>query len=319
MQTDPSQESHGVDGGTPTDQEALLASQVDTIGDNPTEEPAAAADDAAGAAADAGADGAPAAGDEPTASGASGDSAAAAAVAEPPAAAAPAEPAQPQPVQNQQAAAPAAAQARPEPPRDFDKAFADLQEQFDNGDIDGAEYQRQQRVLNKEEARYEASVTLYEERQASAQATQAAEWNHASVAWEQQHADFLSNPLRAQAMQQAIGAVHAQNPGLSYADLLAQAGKVAMDAFNYQPQAAAPDQSAAEKIRQATAARAAAPVPATLAAAPAAAPMDPSQAGAYASLDSQDISSVEDAVAKMRPDQLEAYLRDAPGSKTTGV
>jgi len=61
-------------------------------------------------------------------------------------------------------------------------------------------------------------------------------------------------------------------------------------------------------------------VPPTLASSPAASAIEaPPGTSAFASLDAKDISSLEDAVARMTPEQRDAYLRDAPGSNSTGI
>lgn len=40
---------------------------------------------------------------------------------------------------------------------------------------------------------------------------------------------------------------------------------------------------------------------------------------AFSELDGKDINTLEDAVARMSPQQREAYLLDAPGAKATGI
>lgn len=302
----PQAEPSPVNGGEPTDQEALLASQVDTIGENPTEEPVPA----------------PKAGEAPVAA-----APAPAAAADPAAAPAPDADAQAaKPATDVTAAAPAPAdvpapqaapvQPKPEAPRDFDSAFAENQRKFDDGEIDSADYQKELRTISREEAAFSARVEIWQERQQTAIETAAQSFNVAALGWEAAHKDFMSNPLRAQQMQAALAAVDARTPGLSPAALFAEAEKVAFEAFNWQPKTPAPVDTAA--IAQAAIdARKPAGVPQTLSSAAAAAPIEaPAGNSTFDALDSKDISSLEDAVARMSREQQEAYLRAAPGSSS---
>lgn len=281
-----------IDGGAPTEQEAKLAAQVDTIGVDPQEEPAetpatpaAPADPVAAATPAAPAPAAPAAGPET-----------------------PAEPEVPP--------APPVHPA-PEAPRDFEAAYAENQRKFDEGEVDGDAYQKELRAISKEEAKHLARVAIWEERQQSAAEASAVVFNTAAVAWEKANAAFMANPLRAQAMQQAIEAVAAKSPGIAPATMFEEAAKIAFEAFGYAPPAAV-DGTAA--IAAAVAARTPGPVPPTLANSPAAAAIEaPPGNSAYASLDGKDIGALEDAIARMTPEQQEAYLRDAPGATSTGI
>lgn len=319
---------HEIDGGAPTDEEARLAAQLATIGDNPETDPdAAAATEAAGtgtegagagapsdAATTAVTDGAPVAADANDAAATPPASSAAA-----PAAATTAEAPQAQPA----AAAPPVPQ-RPAPPKNFDEEFAAIQKRYDDGELDSAEFQSASRSLSKEEAAYQTRVTLWEENQAAAQQSAQASFATAAVAWEQANKDFMSNPLRAEAMNRAIAVIDQQTGGtLSPQALLEQAAKVAFEAFGYQVTQAAPpagQPSAEEAIARATEARKTPPVPTTLGTAPAAAAIERGGGNAaFAELDGKDINTLEDAVARMTPQQREAYLLDAPGAKATGV
>jgi hypothetical protein len=206
------------------------------------------------------------------------------------------------------------------PPRDFDAAFAEVQRQFDEGEIDGDKFQKDTRAITKEEAQFTARMTVWEENQQTAAEQSASDFNAAAVTWEKANADFMANPLRAQAMQQAINAVAAKSPSLAPSALFTAAAKVAFEAFGYTPPAAAEPVAEAAAIAAATAARKPTGVPVTLASAPAAAPIEaPATNSAYDALDSKDIDSLEDAVARMSPDQLDAYLGSAPGAKSTGI
>jgi hypothetical protein len=278
---------------------------VDTIGDDPQSEP----EDAAAAPASAPAAGeadATAAASAPAAEGADP----AAAAAEPVAAAAPA-PA---------AATPTPAPARPEPPKDFQAELDNLQKQYDDGDIDGAEFQTKQRDLLREEARFEARLALHDERVQDAARDAETAWNKAAVSWEKANSDFMANPLRADAMQRALALIDQQQPGMAPAKLFETAQKIAFEAYNWEakadpaPDAGAPDGQAA--IDAALKAREGKLVPQTLGTAPAAAQIETRGNAAFSELDSRNISDLEDALARMTPAQQEAYLRDAPGANT---
>lgn len=287
-----------VDGGIPTDEEARLAAQVDTIGENPQEEPATAVSAATPAPA------------EPVAEAAvPAEPVAAAPAAEPPAAPAPAS-----------VAVEASAAPQPQPPRDFDADIAENQRRFDRGEIEGEEYQKALRALTKEEAQFTARLEIWNERQQSAEQLAEREFATVSLQWEKDNAEFMSNPLRAQQMQQAINVVAQKTPGLSPADLFDQAAKIAFEAYGFQPKAAVPPVDQAKALAEAVAKRTPAGVPPTLASSPAASAIEaPPGTSAFASLDAKDISSLEDAVARMSPEQRDAYLRDAPGSNSTGI
>ena len=289
-----------VDGGIPTDEESRLAAQVDTIGENPQEEPAAEVASPAAAMVDTAAAPAP---DEPPA----------AAAAEP-AAATPAPAPAPAPVVAEVVAPP------PQPPRDFDADIAENQRKFDEGEIEGEEYQKTLRALTKEEAQFTARLEIWSERQASAAQQADREFAEVSLKWEKDNAEFMSNPLRRQQMQLAINAVAQETPGLSPADLFDQAAKIAFEAYGFQPKAAVLVVDQAKALADAVAKRTPAGVPPTLASSPAASAIEaPPGTSAFASLDAKDISSLEDAVARMTPEQRDAYLRDAPGSNSTGI
>lgn len=305
-----------VNGGEPTDQEALYAAQLEGLGDNPTEEPVAAAPAPAPAAAadDAGADaGQAATAEAPVA--ADGDATAVAADA----AAAPA----PAPAAAAVATAPIVAAAKPEAPKDFDAAYKHLQEQYDAGELDGDKLQAEQRALAREEGAHTARMTIWEEGQRTAAQQAALDFNAAALSWEANNKDFMANTTRAQLMQQTLAAIDQQTGGtLPPAELFARAQKDAFEAFNYATPAAAGATSAVDKakaIAAATAARKPVPVPQTLANADAAAPIEAGRNSTFDGLDSLDISSLEDALARMPAAQREAYLAGAPGATSLAI
>ncbi|KLD65431.1 hypothetical protein [Dyella japonica] len=311
-------------GNDPLDLEAKLAAQVDTIGTNPTEDPgvdgpadagSAAGGDGDAAAAGGAAAAAPAAGAGDAAAAAAGDdTAAAAAAASAASASAAATAAAPAPA----AAAPPPLVA-PTPPRDFDAAHTEAQRRYDDGEIDGDEYQKEIRAIAREEGAFSAELAIYKDKVRTADELAGREWNGIAVAWEKTHATFLANPIRAREMQATLDALVKANPSAPAAAIFKQAETIVFDAFNYKPDPATVVDPAAA-IADATAKRTPAGVPPTLASAAQAAPIEAaSHNAAYASLDTKDISSLEDAIARMTPDQLNAYLADAPGAKSVGV
>lgn len=290
MQTDPNNTGDDliVDGGTPTDEEARLGAQIDSIGDNPQAEPTEAA---------------------PTQTDNSGDP-------PPPPDDQPATPPQPQP-----RAQPVQAEA-PQPPRDFEAAFKDAHDKFESGEWDAEKYQTELRSITREEAAFAARLEIYNERQQTAAQQAESDFAIAALQWEQANADFMANPLRAKAMQDAILEVDKLTPGLAPTELLAEAQKVAFEAYGYTPPT---DTTAADEAKRKAAAIAAAKrerqpakVPTNLGSAPTAAQVDTPTNSAFGNLDVMSINDLENQIARMTPAQREEYLRDAPGAKATG-
>jgi hypothetical protein len=213
--------------------------------------------------------------------------------------------------------------ARPQEPKDFDAAYKQLQEQYDEGAIDGDKLQADQRALAREEGAYTARLTIWEEAQRTAAQQAELDFNATALSWEAANKDFMSNTTRAQLMQQTLAAIDQQTGGkLSPAELFARAQKDAFEAFNYAvPNAAAAPNAAdqARAIAAATAARKPAPVPQTLANADAAAPIETGRNSTFDGLDNLDISSLEDALARMPAAQREAYLAGAPGATSLAI
>jgi len=219
---------------------------------------------------------------------------------------------------------------KPEAGRDFDaerKAIIErrtaLADQLKAGTIDEDERDAaldkisdELEALANDRATFGAKLAVWEDRQARTAAAATSDFNAAALAWEKQNAAFMSNPIRRDAMQRAIIAIDTAKPGLSAADLLKEAEAVAFEAFNYTPTGAA---AADKAVADATRARATDPtkVPTTVRDAPAAAGIDPGRSS-FASLDEMGISDLEDAVARLPRDKVDAFLRDAPGANTRG-
>lgn len=301
---DENQVEHEHNGGEPTEEEARLAAELAEHGDDAEVEAEGA--DAEGekttetteteADADAGADeGAPAADAEAEDTKAD----------------------EPEPAQ---ATAPAAPD-KPEPPKDFDAEYDALQAKYDDGDLNDGEFTKAQRELSREEGRYTAEVTVWENRIRDAAASADAEFNVAAINWERGNQDFIANPLRAQAMQQAIETVYrTANGNIAPADLFEKAQAVAFEAFNYTaPGAATAVASSKDKLAAATQSRKPGKVPQTLGKSPSSAPIEPGRNSTYDDLDGMDISDLEDSIARMPQDQKAAYLRAAPGANSTNA
>lgn len=298
-------------GGVPTPEEARLAAQLEGLGENPTVDPDAVAATPAPAPAEAPA---PAPAPAPAA-----DDAAAAAAANTPAPA----PVPAAAATTETTPTPRAPDPKPVAPKDFDAEAKSLLEKFDSGDLSAADYHSKLRDLNKEESVFNAKVAVWEDRQTQAASQAAADFNNAAVQWEKANADFMSNPARRQMMQMTISAIDQETGGaLSAAELFARAEKAAFEAFNYQrPTAAAPAPApnAQAAIDAATQQRQPAKVPPTLGNTPAAAAIAQPTTSAYAELDGMNINDLESRLARLPPDQIEAYLRDAPGANTRGT
>jgi hypothetical protein len=259
---------------------------------------------------------------------AAGDAAAAAAAAAqaaPPAAAAGAEP-QPQ------LPAPAL-QEVPPPPKDFAAEFNSIdarleaaRSQYDTGALDDAEFhalekelRTAERALTVEQAKYEGQKTAIETQNAlatqAAQAAAAADFTAASAAWAAANAEFMSNPIRAKAMQDMVNTIDLETGGkLPAEELLARAAKTAFEAYNYTPKPAAPAAAPAKPAAAALAARQPdmGGVPRTLGDAPTSGLDTP--VTEFSHLDGASVIDMERAVAGMSEAQREAWLQevDAP-------
>lgn len=205
----------------------------------------------------------------------------------------------------------------PQPPRDFDADLAALQAKYDAGEIDDDERNSQFRKLTVEQARFEgqrASVETHNAAQlAQFQQVAAQTFDQAAAQWASENKDFMGNPLRVQALQQAINTVDTETGGkLPAAELLQKASKIAFDAFGWDPAA-----HGAKPITSANAASLAARqpnmagVPSTLGDAPAAG--NDGLASKYQHLDSASVLDMEAAFARMTPAEQDAFLLEVDG------
>jgi hypothetical protein len=226
------------------------------------------------------------------------------------------------------AAAPAALvlPPKPEAPKDFTAERSSLKDLYEKGDLDQDEYLEKREALTIEEAAYTGRLAAWETTAAAAKTTAAAnaeaEFNTVALDWEKRNADFIANPIRAEAMQKLVDQIDKENNfALSPAELFTRAEKLAFEAFNYQPATPAPASGKTPEQIAAEALAARKPdtskVPGTLATAPQAASLDPNHAS-YAAIDNLGIDDLENTLARMTPEQQAKYLADAPGATATG-
>lgn len=185
------------------------------------------------------------------------------------------------------------APAAPETTRDFgqeadalrktlEDGAAALVKQYDDADIDLAEFNRQNtklivdyqtamQKLSVDQASHAALSSVHASAVKQEQDQSAAAWETRVTAWKEEHKAFLSNPLRHQMVSDLLERLGADQ-NLSDEDLLKQVAEAAYEAFNMTPPGAAAAAPAAgagatttdqHKERNASDARAAAAASAT--------------------------------------------------------
>lgn len=197
--------------------------------------------------------------------------------------------------------------------RDFDAELSALEQQFDDGEVDQAEYRRRERSILREQAQADAQAAItasteQQRQQAQQQAEQDAEaaWHGAQQRFfaDPGNAAFVADPIKAAGFKAAVDVVFAETKGqISFDDLLVKArekltGVPAVDPneainkakFERQQQAGAPAQ--------------------TLRDVPSAADNDN---GPGATLDNLPISELEDKLALMSEADRARYRESAPG------
>lgn len=230
------------------------------------------------------------------------------------------------------AAAQAAAQvqtaeppAKPEPPKDFAAELAAIEDAYEAGDLTNLELNKKMRELTLEEVEYKNVLAEWQRQHDAITAANAKaiedDWNAPALAFEKDHADFLSNDLRKEVMQRAIAQVekNAQAAGerLSSVDLLRKAYAMAKDYCGYTEPT--PDPNAGkDKIREAINGRKPPNAPVTLGDMPTSHTESRRGNETFADLDALSTPELEVAFANMSPAQQEAFLRDAPGATANG-
>lgn len=156
--------------------------------------------------------------------------------------------------------------ALPEP-KDFKAEKDALKEKWEAGDLDTDDYTEQREALTLEEAEHRAAVRFHQMQQQAQQESVNAAWQTKVSAWQQQHADFLANPIRRKAVDDLLVTLDSDPDNkLSDDELLAKVQETAFEAFNWNPAPAGGAPAAdppAVNPRQQAAARAAAAASAT--------------------------------------------------------
>lgn len=202
--------------------------------------------------------------------------------------------------------------AIPSAPQDFDAAKNALRDKYDDGNLSLDEYLEQRDALTREAATFEQTKAAAEQANAAREAAIAANDPHSfqnlADGWVKRNAEFMANGLRHKAMQEAIDQVGQQNPNLTPAQIIAEAERVAFDAFGWKaPPSQAEAAANALKNRQPTA-----NIPQTLGGAPNAG-VEITGRSSFSDLDNGSIIDMERAVATMSPAELEKYLAEVDG------
>jgi hypothetical protein len=224
----------------------------------------------------------------------------------------------------------------PEAPKDFvaemkvlDDQRAALDQQYEDGDIDESQHRtslrelgQKERSLAQEQGRFEAARDMAEAHNKVAleayQKVLDQDWDAAAKRFATANQEFLANPLRQRAFQDAINLVDSEAPGkLSAQALLDRAAKIAFEAYGWTPK---PGQQAPSPGPAPGAAAAALAnrlpdldaVPRTLGDAPAAG--SENMISRFSDLDSANTIQLEQAVAGMSAADREKWLMevDAP-------
>jgi hypothetical protein len=204
----------------------------------------------------------------------------------------------------------AAAPAEP----DWAAKKAELKAKYDAGEIDDDQYEAAREQLIEQKADYEVERkvdTLVSKRLAKA-AEQDAEtrWNNALATFQAnaENAKFVSDPVRAAAFNATLQVIGREMPNATYEQMLDAALNRTLEAFG---QKRAPDGK--EKIEAAIAQRAGAkpPAPPNIGALPSAGV--PGGGDNFAQLDSLPIDDLENTLARMPADKVDAFLASAKG------
>lgn len=158
----------------------------------------------------------------------------------------------------------------PAAPKDFDAEFKSIQEKYDAGDLSLDERLEAERKLGREEAQYTALVTVHQANNANALKSAEDAWTEQVTAWSTTNADFLSNPIRKDAVGRLIDQLGA-DASLSNEALLEKVEKAAFEAFNWKTEPVTPadkvdgkDPHASRRAANAAAAASASAVPGQL-------------------------------------------------------
>lgn len=123
----------------------------------------------------------------------------------------------------------------PAAPKDFDAEFKSIQKQYDDGDLTLDERLAAERALGREEAQYTALVTVHQANNANALTAAENDWTQQVNAWSKENAEFLSNPIRKDAVGRLMDQLGA-DASLSNEALLEKVQAAAFEAFNWKPE-----------------------------------------------------------------------------------
>ena len=158
----------------------------------------------------------------------------------------------------------------PAAPKDFDAEFKSIQKQYDDGDLTLDERLAAERALGREEAQYTALVTVHQANNANALTAAENDWTQQVNAWSKENAEFLSNPIRNDAVRRLMDQLGA-DPSLSNEQLLEKVQAAAFEAFNWKTEPVTPadkvdgkDPHASRRAANAAAAASASAVPGQL-------------------------------------------------------
>lgn len=190
--------------------------------------------------------------------------------------------------------------------RDFDAELAELERQYDEGDINQAQFRERERELVREQARLEVAREAESRQQQDAEATAAQQWEAAQRQFftDPGNAALVEGPIKLAAFEAAVKeAVNHVQAGATYADVLTKARELVTGVPAVDAEAAARSAAAQRRISEPGAQPTLRDVP------NAAATGDVPGA----SLDHLDIDALEDRLARMSDADREAYLAGAPG------
>jgi len=91
--------------------------------------------------------------------------------------------------------------------RDFSSEKAQLQKQWEDGELDSDAYQERREALILEQAQHLAAAQFQQLQQQQQQQVQAQTWQQVIGPWQEKHADFLANPIRRNAVNELISSL----------------------------------------------------------------------------------------------------------------
>lgn len=197
-------------------------------------------------------------------------------------------------------------------PRDFDAELAALEQKYDDGDIDHAEYRKAERALIREQTQAETLAAVAKQNEAAAEAARKAHEAAQEVAWNEANATFFADPgnaaligdnVKRAAFQAAVQDAFTDAKGtLSFDQVLVKARERITGVAAVDPKKAIAEANFARRDTSAPAQ--------TLRDVPNASSNNDSPG---ATLDSMSVADLEDALMQMDAAATAKYLASAPG------